>query len=486
MKNLIIMKKSTYILICAFLTLLSCSQDFIHLMPTSTVTVEYYYKTDKDFLDALTGAYAPIRNQYRNFYIFGDIRADDSWVEIAKNNDQSYADRFTLNSGTGLMNSTWQNYYQAIFRVNTLLEKIESIDVSSIPNRNRYIAEASFIRAFAYFDLVRIFGDVPAITKSISVLEAYQTPRTLATTIYNDIIIPDLLIAESALLANYSGNDIGRPTAGAAKALLGRVYLTMMDFQKAESKLMEVTSMNYKLVDDYNALFDYANKHHSEYIFNIEYADGTAEGSPFTNAFMPNFTAMTDFFGISGYGDEWNSPTRGLYDLFTNDDLRKEISVGIYGGFFDETGTWKPIPTNTSQTYTKKYITRNPVRNGSQADWKVIRYADVLLMLAESMNENNKTAQAIPYLNEVRKRAGVDEYPTTMNQSEARDAIEKERRLELCFEGLRWFDLVRTGKAFEVMKDQGMTEYMTVFPIPLSQVQLINDLAILPQNPGYN
>ena len=479
------MKKNIYFLFCTLLILTSCSKDFIDVMPTSTVTVDNYYKTDKDFSDALTGAYVPIRDQYRNFYIFGDIRGDDSWVEIAKNNDQSYADRFTLTSSTGLMNSTWQNYYQAIFRANTILAKIENADATVVPNKNRYIGEARFIRAFAYFDLVRIFGDVPAMTKPLSIAEAYQTPRSPVMTVYNDFIIPDFLAAESALPPSYSGNDVGRPTVGAAKALLGRVYLTIKDFQKAESKLNEVTSMGYQLVKDYNTLFDYSNKRNSEYIFNIEYADGTAEGSPFTNAFMPNFTAMTDYFGIAGYGDEWNSPTKQLYDLFEEGDLRKEITVGIYGGFYDANNTWRPIPTNTSQTYTKKYITHNSVRNGSAADWKVIRYADVLLMLAEAMNENGKTEQAIPYLNQIRKRAGISEYPTTMNQANTRDAIAKERRLELSFEGHRWFDLVRTGKAYATLKDIGMTDYMNIFPLPLSQVQLINDPVIFPQNPGY-
>ena len=482
------MKKSIIYIISIFLLFPSCSQDFIDLIPVSTVTIEFIYKTDKDFLDAMTGIYQPIRNQYNNFYIFGDIRADDSWVEIPKNNSASYSDRFTLNSADGLLNDTWNRYYQAIFRANMLLTKIEEANDTDVPNKTRYIAEARFLRALCYFDLVRIFGDVPAVTQPLSVPEAYKTPRNPVASIYNDIIIPDFQVAESGLRASYSGSDIGRPTIGAAKAILGRVYLTMGDFTKAESKLNEVTTLGYQLVDDYNKLFDYTNKRHSEYIFNIEYHGGVNGGSPFTNAFMPNYNAMTDFFGIAGYGDEWNSPSRELYNLFEADDLRKEISVGILGGYYDANGTWGSIPPNTSQTYTKKYIARNPSRNDSPADWKVIRYGDVVLMLAEAMNENGKTAQAIPLLNSIRKRAGVSEYTTTMNQGETRDAIVLERRLELSFEGVRWFDLVRTGKAYEVMKDKDppmSAEYMTLFPLPLSQVQLINDKTIFPQNPFY-
>lgn len=480
------MKKSINLFISILLILSSCSESFIDLIPTSSVTTDIIYKTDKDFYDALTGVYSSVRDQYRDFYVFGDIRGDDSWVEIAKNNSQSYSDRFTLNSGDGLLNNAWLRYYQAIYRANTLLSKIESATDADVPNKKRYIGEARFLRALCYFDLVRIFGEVPAITNPVTIQESYKIAREPVTNVYNNIIIPDFLAAEGALSASYSGTEVGRPTIGAAKALLGRVYLTIKEYSKAESKLNEVTSLGYQLVPDYNDLFDYTNKRHSEYIFNIEYESGVNGGSPFTNAFMPNFIEMTNFFGISGYGDEWNCPTKAFYDMFEANDLRKEISVGIYGGYYNADSVFREIPSNTNQTYTKKYVTQNPARNDSRADWKVIRYADVLLMLAEAMNENNKPADAIPYLNRIRERAGVSTYLSTMGQAETRSAIAKERRLELSLEGVRWFDLVRTGKAYETLKDAGMAEYMTVFPLPLTQVQLINDSAILPQNPGYN
>ena len=479
-------KKNISVIVCVCLFLSSCSQDFIDLIPTSTVTVDLVYKTDKDFFDALTATYTPIRSVYGNYYVFGDIRGDDSWQEIYKNNSQSYSDLFTLNSNDGLMNSSWMNYYLAIFRVNTLLERIENFDTESVPNKNRYIGEARFNRALSYFDLVRIFGAVPAATKPLNVEEAYRTPREPVANLYNNIIIPDLQAAESSLYASYSGSDVGRPTIGAAKALLGRVYLTIGDFQKAESKLMEVTSMGYDLVEDYNDLFDYSNKRHSEYIYNIEYEQGVNGGSSFSVAFIPNSMAMMSFLGLPGNGGENNNPTPELIALFEDHDQRKYITVGTPGGWYDATNTFIELPGNTNQTYTMKYYTPTPVSGDSRADWKVVRYADVLLMLAEAMNENGKTTEAIPYLNRIRKRAGVSEYPPSMTQSETRDAIAKERRLELAFEGHRWFDLVRTGKAYETMKDKGMTEYMTVFPIPLRQIELINDPTILPQNPGYN
>ncbi|MDR1555968.1 MAG: RagB/SusD family nutrient uptake outer membrane protein [Tannerellaceae bacterium] len=481
------MKKIVNIIISIYLLMPSCSNDFIDLIPTSTVSVDILYKTDKDFADAITATYNTIQSQYQSFYIFGDIRADDSWEQIYKNNSQSYSDLFTTTSSDGLMNSTWQNYYQAIFRANTVLSKIENVDEATVPNKKRYIGETRFLRALAYFDLVRIFGDVPAVTTPVTIQESYHIPREPVENIYTNIIIPDFSAAENALPENYSGRDAGRPTNGAAKALLGRVYLTKGDFHNAESKLKELTTMGYSLLPDYADLFDYSkSEHHSEYIFDIEYESGMGEGSSYTIAFLPNSTEMSQSFGIVGAGEEHNNPTQSLVDLFAPNDLRKEITIGIPGGYYISDSVFRPLPTSTNQTYTKKYIVSSPVRSDSKANWKVIRYADVLLMYAESLNENGKPHEAIPFLNEVRTRAGLEAYPATMTQSETRDAIFLERRLELSFEGVRWFDLIRTGQAYNVMKDVGMMPYMTVFPIPLSQVQLINDPAILAQNPGYD
>jgi hypothetical protein len=481
MKKIII----TRLLAATSLIMVACSEDFINLIPISSVSVDVVYKTDKDFKDALTAAYNSLQDQYEDFYLFGDIRGDDSWQEIYKNNSQSYSDAFVTTSSDGLMNSTWQNYYEAIFRLNTVLAKIEPADVSMVPNKDRYIAEAKFLRALSYFDLVRIFGNVPMVTKPLSIEEGYNSPRVDVDEIYDQVIVPDFQAAETGLPESYSGSDVGRPTKGAAKAMLGRVYLTRHDYQNAETKLKEVTTMGYKLLDNYNDLFDYTkDEHHSEYIFDIEYEEGIGEGNRLTNAFAPNSKPFTNFYGIGGNGDEQNSPTQVLIDLFTDDDLRKDVTVGVTGGFYDADNVFVALPANTNQTYTKKYIVPVLAANDSRANWKVIRYADVLLMYAEALNENGKTDEALLPLNEVRERAGLDGY-SGLTQAQARDAIYLERRLELSFEGVRWFDLLRTGKAYDVMKDYGMLPYMTVFPLPLSQVQLIDDATIFPQNEGY-
>ncbi|MGI8638148.1 MAG: RagB/SusD family nutrient uptake outer membrane protein [Segetibacter sp.] len=481
------MKKIFSLIIVAFssVMVMSCSKNFIDLPPVSTVSVDAVYKTDKDFLDALTATYNVLQQQYQSFYIFGDIRGDDSQQSIYKNNSWSYADAFVTNSSDALMHSTWQNYYQAIFRINTILDKIKGADPSVVKNKDRYIAEAKFLRALSYFDLVRIFGDVPMIITPINVDEGYKLGREKVAKIYSQVIIPDFSNAESVLPVKYAGSDAGRPTKGAAKSLLGRVYLTIKDFAKAEAKLQEVTTLGYSLLPNYNDLFDYSkNEHHSEYIFDIEYEEGMGEASRFTNAFAPNSQPFTTFYGIGGNGDEQNSPTQILIDLFDKKDKRRDVTVGVTGGFYGKDSVFVKLPANTNQTYTKKYITPVAVINDSRANWKVIRYADVLLMLAEALNENGKTTEALTYLNQVRTRAGMPGY-SGLSKDATRDKIYLERRLELSFEGVRWFDLVRTGQAYAALKSVGMLPYMTVFPLPLSQIQLVNNPAIYPQNDGY-
>ena len=476
------MKKIVY-LIFPFL-FASCS-DFIDLMPKSTVTIDFLYKTDNDFHDAIVGAYAVLQSQYQNMYIYGDIRADDSEQQIIKSDAFSESDLFIISSTNGTISSTWQNYYLLIFRVNTVLEQIEDADQAIVTNKAHYIAECKFLRALAYFDLVRIFGDVPLITKTLTASEALKTLREKVDLVY-DLIISDLQSCEADLPVQYSGADVGRATRGAAKSILGKVYLTRHDFTKAESKLQEVTTMGYSLLPDYNDLFDYSkDEHHSEYIFDVEYASNQNVSNRMTNQFAPNQASFLQYYGITGLGREANSPSEELRNLFEDNDKRKDVNVAIYGGWINADGEFVALPPATSQSYTKKYIAVVPLADDSPANWKVTRYADVILMYAEALNENGKTTEALTWLNMIRTRAGIDIY-SDLSQSETREAIYLERRLELSFEGHRWFDLLRYGRAYETMKGKGMLPYMTLFPVPWSQIQVINDRSIMWQNEGYN
>ncbi len=480
------MKKILCLLIFPAAMLLSCKKSFIEIVPESSVSVDFLYKTDKDFQDAVNGGYNALQAQYANFWVFGDLPGDDVSEDIPNHFDHVTFDQFTVTDRQPILISTWRNYYNVINRMNTILANIEKADPAVVKNKDRYIGEAKFMRALSYFDMVRIFGDVPMITKNVTVDESYKIGREKTDRIYDEVIIKDLLDAETKLPVKYTGADVGRATRGAAKSILGKVYLTRKDFVNAEAKLKEVTTLGYALLPNFKDLWNYAvNEHHAEYIFDIEYEEGINEGSTFTHAFSPSWTALTDFYGIKG-GTPSNdgAPTAGLYAQFNPQDARRAITVN-YGITINN--TFMPIPTTSiqaSKSFTTKYFTPVASNNDSKANWKVIRYADVLLMLAEAMNENAKTSEGLTYINMVRTRAGLTAY-MGLTQADAREKIYLERRFELFLEGQRWFDLVRTGRALNTMQSLGMKPHMTVFPIPLTQIQIMNNKTIFAQNPGY-
>ena len=485
MKNVI-----NLILLASVLTTTSCKKEFIQRTPVSSVTIDNLYKTDKDYQDAVIGTYAALRDAYSTMWQFGDIRGDDAFIYVSNQPSTQAVDVFSINSSDGLLNTTWANYYIVINRGNNVLTRIESADPAVVKNKDRYIAEAKFLRALAYFNLVRIFGDVQMITNVPTTDETLKTPRTPAATIYSDIIVKGFADAAAKLAIAYTGTEVGRATKGAALSLLGKVYLTLKDFTKAEATLKEVTTapFTYALLPNFNDLFDYSkNEHHSEFIFDIEHESNlSGMGSIYTNQFMPNVVQMLNYYGIAGGFNESMSPTNSFVALWSSADKRKDVTIQCCGSWTNPTtGAVVKFAPNTSQSYTKKYITPVAVQNDSKANWKVIRYADVLLMLAEALNENGKTTEALVPLNLVRKRADLSTF-TTLTQTEARDIIAMERRFELAFEGHRWFDLVRTGKALSALAATGMKDYMTIFPVPLSQVQVINNSTIFAQNPGYN
>lgn len=480
------MKSIFCILIFPAALLFSCKKSFIEIVPESSVSVDFLYKTDKDFQDAVNGGYNVLQAQYTNFWVFGDLPADDVSEDIPNHFDHVTFDQFTVTDRQPVLISTWRNYYNIISRVNTILAKIDKADPSVVKNKDRYIGEAKFMRALSYFDMVRIFGDVPLITTNVTVDESYKIGREKTDKIYEEVIIKDLLDAEAKLPVKYTGVEVGRATKGAAKSLLGKVYLTRKNFTNAEIKLKEVTTLGYALLPNFKDLWNYSvNEHHTEYIFDIEFEEGINEGSSFTHAFAPSWTALTDLYNIKG-GTPSNdgAPTPGLYTQFDPQDTRRAITVN-YG--ITVNGTYMPIPTTSiqaSKSFTTKYFTSVASNNDSRANWKVLRYADVLLMLAEVMNENGKTNEALNHLNMVRARAGVPAY-AGLTQANAREKIYLERRFELFLEGQRWFDLVRTGRALNILQPLGMKPHMTVFPIPLTQIQIINNKNIFAQNPGY-
>jgi len=471
--------------------MMSCKKEFLEIIPKSEITVDLLFKTDKDYQDALVGAYRELQDIYDYFWQFGDLPGDDCVQASPRVVERMRVDNFAIDVNDALLSIFWRDLYEAIERANLLLSKIETANESVVTNKELYIGEAKFIRALAYFNLVRIFGDVPMVTTPVSALEALEIKRENVDIIYNEVIIKDFLEAESKLPATYSAANVGRATKGAAKSLLGLVYLTRKDFVKAESKLQEVTTMGYALLPNFEDLFNFNSEHHSEYIFDIEYIDGDVGlGSDYTRRFLVEtqdvgsdfVNALRAVYGISGVeSGDGGTPSEAFIALFDPLDLRQYRTATK--GIFNTSGDWVPIPIGAQvPAICLKYIF--PITTDSKVNWRVIRYADVLLMLAEAMNENGKTDEALTYLNQVRTRAGLQGY-SGLTQSDAREKIYLERRFELYLEGHRWFDLVRTGRALSVMAPYGMKSHMTIFPVPQSQIEVVNDPTIFSQNPGY-
>lgn len=476
------MKLKKYIILSALMLVMSCDDNFIDLQPISAVSGNQLYRTENDFRDAIIGIYSTMRIQYNSFWHF-ELPADDVRHQWPTEDIRLRLDNYTFQDNESLFHNTWRNYYQMIYRSNIVLNRIEEVDPSAIQNRDRHIAEAKFLRAFAYFDLVRIFGDVPMITTVLNDEEALQSGRENVDRIYDEIIINDLIEAGNLLPEQYASAEVGRATKGAAKALLGRVYITRGDFLNAEIQLLEVSNMGYTLLEEFNDLFDYSFEHHTEYIFDVEYQDGVLAGSSFTNEFSPANPVVMEHYGVFGGTGNTYTPSDELFELFQLHDLRRDITV--LKGITDEEGNYIPISGQVgASSFTAKYM--HPLERGgdSPANWKVIRYADVLLMLAEALNENGKIQEAHNYINQVRKRAGLEDF-SDLTQNELREMIYLERRLELSFEGHRWFDLVRTKRAYEILHPLGMQQHMTLFPIPLNEIQIMNNPSIFPQNPGY-
>lgn len=489
------MKKYIILLMLLSLAGTSCKKSFIELQdPTKISTTDLY--SDANGLNlAVNAAYGTLQDIYGKgtsglgMYLFTDVPSDNS-NSLVSGAGLGDFDLFTVAPENVNLATQWQNFYKCIARCNTIISRAPAISMTATL-RDRYIAEAKFLRALSYFNAVRIWGGVPLVTKEIaSIDESLSYTRETVANVYAQIE-QDLTEAEAVLPATYATADLGRATSGAAKAMLGKVYLTEGKFDKCKAELAPLlpratNAWGYDLLPNYGDVFLSTNELNKEIIFAVRYTKGGfGTGSPFMNWFTPNQSGST--IATIGGGSGFNTIMQDLVDAFPATDPRKALSIGTYVG------------AGINYYYTKKYTDVPANANDSNNDWIVIRYADVMLMYAEAENELNGPANAISYVNDIRRRA----YGNTTNdltaaqtssQANMRLAIETERRLELNMEGHRWFDLLRTGRAVAVM-NASFTKYQTkngsvviqisaphnlLFPIPLREIQLNPKLT---QNP---
>lgn len=488
LKNYKKMKTLLYSLLIINLLLTSCRKDFLDLQPISSVTTGSFYQNANDIKNAVAGVYASLQFQgtYTNSYIFGDIRSDDTRpVASGSVTDQDEFDRFYIRTTNPFILERWNDSYRVISRCNAVLERIATITMDE-GLKNRNIAETKFIRGLIYFNLVRTFGDVPLVLTEIKNPDAgYDFGRSPKADVYAQIE-KDLNEAAAALPVSYTGADVGRATQGAAKAVLGKVYLTQRKFNEAAARLKEVIGSGvYSILPIYADVYRISNKNNRESVFEVQFrSGGVGEGNPWPNSFSPQNSGNTVIpFG----GDGNNQPTADIAQAYETTDIRRSISMAT--SYVNASGQTIPY------SFIKKYYDVPATKNDNGNNIPVIRYADVLLMYAESLNEigYQPGGEAMTYLNLIRKRANLlDKTAVDIPSQQAfRLAMEQERRVELAFEGHRWFDLVRTGRAVTLMnskKDQiGLVRVLTdndlVFPVPQSQIDI--NRSKINQNPGY-
>lgn len=477
------MNRKLIVTIGLSISLSACQESFIELTPLSQASTATFYRTQSDLLNALNGAYGALQfnGQYGQYYIVSEIPSDDTSPVLSGSvTDQDEFDKFYLRTTNPFLAARWTDGYRGIYRTNAVIDRSAGIQMDE-SLKTRMVGEAKFLRALMYFNLVRVFGDVPLVIKEITdPQEGYQYGRNPVAEVYTQIE-KDLTEAETALPVTYTGTNVGRATRGAAKALLGKVLLTQRKYAPAASKLKEVIDAGtYDLLANYADVFRASGKNHRESIFDVQYKKGNlGEGSPFANAYSPENSGNAVIqFG----GDGNNQPTPDLINSYESGDLRKDFSLAT--SYVNASGT------RIQYNFIRKYNDAPIVKYDSEDNWPVLRYADVLLMYAECLNEQAQTSVALPFLNRVRKRAGLADKNISA-QTDLRLAIENERRWELAFEGHRWFDLVRTGRALPILQAKSqaigirgaVSQNNLVFAVPQSQVDINREK--IQQNPGY-
>lgn len=474
--------------------LVSCADEFLEKAPKGELTSENFFKDANQAEQSVNAIYAHLRSF--NVHVFSyigitDIASDDADKGSVPGDAGFLQDinDFTFDANNSAVNGIWSGYYQGVFRANQVLTNVPDI-VMEEELKTRLLGEARFLRAYFYFFLVRTYGDIPLIDRPLNPDE-YRQPRVPAAQIY-DFIEEDLTFAIANLpeKSEYSATDLGRATSGAAKAYLAKVHLFQEDYASAFQLAQEVISSGeYELYPNYEAIFRREGEHSSESIFEVSTV-GLEQGGG-----ASQFNEVQGIRGNPNNGWGFNNPSADLIATYEENDPRLGATV-IFNGDTLSTGEVVKADPNmgANARFSKKAWVpeRPPIGFGnSGANVRLFRYSDLLLIAAEAANELGNSAEALNYLNQVRERARQGDSTilpdvTTTDQAELRTAIWQERRIELAMEQHRYFDLVRQGQAETVFNDLNINwtpNKHEVFPIPQAEIDISG--GTLTQNPGY-
>lgn len=490
--------RNYFILFSLSLFMISCD-GFLDRQPLDQLTTENFYKTETDGNRAALAAYAILQDidWYGKGWMMLEVPSDNSQPG-GTDPEFSPIDNFTVNGDTPPVGAYWAIRYRLITFTNVFLDKIPDMQISDELKKS-FEAECRFLRGLAYFDLVRIYGDVPLITEPPVYGEDLLFPRSPVNAVY-DLIKEDLTMAAEYLPLDRSASDIGRATKGAANSLLAKVHLTRREFGLARDRARDVIESGvYRLMDDYHELFELeTGDNNIESIFQIQYTGCANFGTG--NAMQAFFAPWGE--GITKDRDGWgsqiptspinNNPGTTITDAFENGDLRMDPTImtpnTYYPSINPEDGgyTYPSQGASASTTNIKKYV----VGSGSNVCFMstplnayILRFSDVLLIYAEALMEiqggETTNEEALEPINQVRARAGLE--PLDMIN---RELLLQERRVEFAFENQRWFDLIRTGKAVEILTLHGknIQPHNQLFPLPTAELEINPNLS---QNPGY-
>lgn len=485
------MKTIVYILgiISTVITMVSCAE-FLEEEPKSIISEEQFYKTPSDALNAVNATYffynaggpsGSGQSPYNSLLQVGmEFATDEQYPGPgATNADVRSMSVHNHSSTNRTIYENWQQHYAGIKRANVALEKIPLIDFgTNTALKDRYIGEAKFNRAFIYFNIVRLWGDVPLIITNQNFVKAedYYIAKSPAEDVYAQIE-QDLKDAADVLPKSYSGGDLGRATSGAAKALLAKVYLAKASFplritsyyQDVITQAEEVLSpkdggtgnFGYDLRENYSHVFLPQYKNNEEHIFSAQYLyNFQGQGRNDFPRTLPRFPSS---FGIIGtYADQVHFYTKGadksfnVYKLYKKTDKRRKVTFATRfvnpknGAVFSARITNPAYPNDSTPYFNKAFDPTAYTGIPAQAATNVtlLRYAELLLIHAEAENEvNGPTAKAYKSLNRVRNRAGLPDLTAALTQEQFRDSLYLDRELELVYEYQRWFDLIRQRDA---------------------------------------
>ena len=506
----------------------ACEKDILNQVNPNLPTVQVSWVTSDDAVRGSTACYAGLQGlgMYRRWLNFAfDLRDDIGWSQSPWGELADFTRFVQQNYDFEVPSTIWRDHYRTIFRCNQVLDRVPTITTMDATLQKRVLAEAKFLRALSYFNLASLYGNVP-----LDLVYSTELNRTVPQAKEADVwaqVYKDLQEAAPDLPVSYSAADVGRATRCAAQALLGKAYMQNKRWADAQAQFaLVIGSGTYRLVNNYTDNFRHTSENNAESIFEVQFSDekkGGNDSGGGPDATSSQGSHRSQFWGVPGFGFNDGEVRPWIVNEFLQEPTASgqrdpRLAATVFYNRKDQTQFPSALPLDADTlAYGVGFLTRynGDARNRARVYWRkyqtdyyrqfedfdspinqrVIRYADVLLLQAEALNEQGRPADAVPLINEVRQRPGValkPLSPSSFTQASLRTQLMHERATELAGEGVRWFDLQRWGlldtqagvdqlKARDAQFNTFRVGVSRLLPLLQTEVDLLR----LTQNPGY-